>query len=193
MTRILTPLLLLLCLTTFCTTSAKGEEVKTRVAYVPVTLEGDYLPVDQARLNEVLMAAFQKSAPELEFVPLQMNWNDNLGNIFEEAAQAARQEGADLIAWGTVSFEKATDRNRTDLYNRGRLKFMVTVNANIQVASASDGSRILAQPTQVTSTEQSQALADSGDPELEKKLAEEGLREAAATIVDVVQRRRALK
>jgi hypothetical protein len=171
---------------------AAAQSAPVKVAYVTITVRGDYQPLDSATVNSVLLEAFKDSAPELEFVPLQVDAESlDPEAAVEQALATARAEGADLIAWGSVSFERAAQNSRGDVFNQGRLKLLITAIADIQVASVPTQERILNQPTMVTSTDQSSAFTETGDPQLEIRLARESLTEAAQTIVGVVRQRRA--
>lgn len=68
---------------------------------------------------------------------------------------------------------------------------MITAIADIQVMTVADQQRILSQPTMVTSSSQSKAFTETGDPQTEQKLARDSVVEAATTIVDVIRKRRA--
>ncbi len=162
-----------------------------RVAYIPVTVRGDYQPLDAATVNELMLECLRKEAPELEFVMLQVDLDsfDVEGEV-ERAVQTARQNGAAMIAWGEVGFQRSAQTSRGDTFYRGRLKLLVTAIADIQVASVESGERILSQPTIVTSSGQSNAFTEDGDPETEKRLASDCVRESAKAILEVVRQRR---
>lgn len=163
-----------------------------RVAYVPISVTGDYQPLDTAAVSQLMLQSLRSSAPELEFVELQVDM-ESLDPEAEiaRAMQTAKEGGATYIAWGDVSFQRSAQPSRGDVYNAGRLKLMITAIADIQVATVADGQRILSQPTMVTSSGQSRAFTETGDPQTELRLARESVSEAAKAIVEVVRQRAA--
>ena len=164
----------------------------TKVAYVPITVRGDYQPLDAAAVNELFLQTLKASAPELEFFPLQVDMESlDPDAVVKQAFATAQANGAEMIAWGSVSFQRSSQTSRTDAFNRGRLKYLITAIADIQVASVANQERILSQPTMVTSSDQSNSFTETGDPQTELRLAKESVAQAAKSIVEVVRKRRA--
>lgn len=162
----------------------------TRVAYFPVSVEGAYQPLPSADIDQVFLAALKASAPDLEWVPMTLDLGDvDPETAVQSALAAARDAGAELIAWGDIRFDRSSQTARGDSFNRGRLKLLITAEADIQVVRVSDQERILSQPTMVTSTDLSNAYTETGDPDTEKRLAKDSLKEAAESVVDVVRKR----
>ena len=165
---------------------------QVRVAYVPISVTGEYKPLDTDTVSKLLLQSLKSAAPDLEFVELQVDM-ESLDPEAEvaKAIQTAKENGATYIAWGDVSFQRAAQPSRGDVFNAGRLKLMITAIADIQVMTVADQQRILSQPTMVTSSGQSRAFTETGDPQTEQKLARDSVTEAASTIVDVIRQRRA--
>lgn len=180
--------LLLALFALFGFTGALAQPVK--VAYVPITVSGDYQPLDSASVSQLLLQSLRSAAPELEFVELQVDM-DSLDPEAEiaKALQTAKESGATYVAWGEVSFQRSAQPSRGDVYNAGRLKLLITAIADIQVATVEDGKRVLSQPTMVTSSGQSRAFTETGDPQTEQRLARDSVSEAARAIVEVVRKR----
>lgn len=162
----------------------------TRVAYFPVKLVGSYQPLSAAQVDETFLAALKAGGSNLEWVPLTLELaNVNPETAIEQALAAAQADGAQLIAWGDIRFDRSSQTARGDSFNRGRLKLLITAEANIQVVRVSDQERLLSQPTMVTSTDLSNAYTETGDPETEARLAKESLREAADSVAGVIRKR----
>lgn len=179
----------LLCAATL---DASADPLVTRVAYLPIGLEGDYRPLDEEAVAEMMLAGLKAGGEGLEFVPLAVNHTSSeLQGEMESVLQAAQESGAELLVWGSVRFKRSALPSRGSSFYAGRLKLVITAEADVGVLRVADRSRLLSQPTIVSSTGQSRSFVEDGDPALEKKLARDSLQEASRSIVEVVRKRRA--
>ena len=100
-----------------------------KVALVPVAVEGKYQPLTAEEVNALLLETVRAEAPDVDFVVIQ---RDPSSWTPKTALEEAQKENIEMITWGYVTFDRASENIRREM-SLGRLKLLITVNANIQI------------------------------------------------------------
>ena len=165
-----------------------GQEEEIKVGIIPVTVAGDYKPLNAEQATSLLYQGLLANKPKAKVVLLKRQ--DDVVMV-SQALEVAKAEQLDIIIWGRMRFKKDSYTDLSpSLYYRGRLDVQIATEANLEAVWVPTEKVILSQPTLVVSSEKTLSwVEDDSNLSSEQAMAANSIREVADSLIHVLRRR----
>jgi hypothetical protein len=165
------------------------EKEEILVGILPVTVAGDYKPLNSEDATTLLYQGLLANEPKAKVILLERQ--DSIQTL-PQALAYAKSKQLDMIIWGRVWFKKDAYTNYTPSpYYRGRVKLQVATEAALNVAWVPTDKLVLSQPTIVVSNKKTRSWITDDFRHLndEQSMAANSIREVANSLIHVVRKR----